>query len=129
MTVSTLLSLLIDPYRLSGDGCPYPKCKHASGDAVHAVGCVNQNLRNLSQAHTWAKRAAQQLYRRHHVSMVGNEDVSMLTSGKQADTALYPGALQLCGDSRLQQMGVILDTVYTLPYCSRLPESEAQQCS
>ena len=119
MTTMTLLSLLIEPFRLSGDGCPFPSCTHARCDAVHAVGCKHQNLRSLSQAHTWAKRKAQQLLRRHYISTVCNEDVSMLTNGKRADTALYPGALQMCDDSSMQHVGFILDTTIRCPTTQR----------
>jgi hypothetical protein len=115
MTLMTLMALAVDPFRLSGQGCPYPKCQHKLVACEHAVGCCRQNLRCLTSGHNTLKRVFQDLCRSNGVTLVGNEDTSVVKNGLRADTSIYPGGLQLCGIRQWQTLGFVVDTTLRTP--------------
>ena len=115
MTLMMLMALAVDPYRLSGQGCPYKHCNYKHATCEHAVGCVRQNLRCLTTGHNNLKRFLQDLCLSNGVRMVGNEDTSVLKNGLRADTTIYRGGLQLCSIREWQTLGFVLDTTIRTP--------------
>ena len=120
-----LISVGIEPWNLQGDAVGVIKCGFCKRDyptANHMMGCEKQHLRGHNAVHTGQKVCVQGLLRhvcgfRSHE--VWNENRSMYTVPVdkevvlQADTALAPRSLSLCGDQLLTQQGVVLDSSIT----------------
>ena len=128
-----LIALLVDTHRISGNGCPFKGCTSSACSDEHALSCTKQHDYGHNAVHTAGKRTLQQLLRRHHVTNVGNEAVGMFktpvittaTSSAtaetllQADTAVYPGGLQLCDKTDWQQKGFVLDSSFRTTSCGK----------
>ena len=118
-----LVSLGLEPWGLSGVGCPYCKAPESTPTTAHAMVCTRQHLVGHNALHTCMKRCLQfDVLRRNGITSV-NEDSSMFTDppaqrlevndrrGRlQADTAIQVGGLSLCGDDSRARKGFMLDT-------------------
>jgi hypothetical protein len=123
-----LQSIFVEPWRVSGVGCPYRGCQgNASPSCVHALGCGNQHHRGLHATHSAMKRCWQHLLRSHHVLGVRNEDSSMFTLAVgqkriQVDTAVDPGGMALCASKDLRHKGIIYDNSIRCPTAAKYLE-------
>jgi hypothetical protein len=61
------------------------------------------------------KSTFQDVCRNSSVRTLGNEETSVVKNGLRADTAIYRGGLQLCGDCQWQTLGFVVDTTLRTP--------------
>jgi hypothetical protein len=116
--VMVLVALMTDPFRVSGDTCPFgTTCGAVDGPTcVHAIGCVCQHIRGHYKTHTQQKRCIQRILTQCNASWISNEDSSVFTKvGYKMDTAVAPGALSLASDEEFALKGVLLDTTVRAP--------------
>ena len=120
-----LNSVGIEPWNLQSDDGADIKCCFCGRENPtmnHMMGCEKQHLRGHNAVHTGQKCCVQNILRTvcgFRCHEVWNENRTMFTvpEGKQvvlqADTALAPRSLSLCGDQLLAQQGVVLDSSAT----------------
>ena len=118
--IMVMVSVMVDPYRLSGDTCPFSRenrCGATDGPTcVHAIGCPHQHIRGHVATHTQLKRCLQRSLTRCNASWWTNEDTSVFRkSGFKMDTVLAPGALSLASDEEYAMKGVLLDNSIRAP--------------
>ena len=128
-TVETATMLLnsvgVEPWNLRSDDGTDIKCcfcGRVSPTMNHIMGCEKQHLRGHNAVHTGQKCCVQNILRSvcgFRCHEVWNENTTMFTVPVrkqvvlQADTALAPRSLSLCGDQLLAQQGVVLDSSVT----------------
>jgi hypothetical protein len=114
-----LVTVFVDPWRLSGRACPYRGCRAAADGptTVHALSCDGQHDRGPHATHTACKRQMQQALRSSHVGAVFNECGTMfkVPHTRRADTAISPGALRFAPDPAFRTVGFVVDTTVRAP--------------
>jgi hypothetical protein len=116
----TLVALFVDPWRISGDVCPFGCSAAARPSCVHVFGCRSQPLRGQVATHEAHKRCLQQLLRSCGAAHFLNEDRGESDfDGDRADTVVLPGTLALCGDADVARKGVVLDNRVCAPTAAR----------
>jgi hypothetical protein len=129
----TLIALFVDPWRISGDACPFGCSAAARPSCVHVFGCRSQPLRGQVATHEAPKRCLQQLLRSCGAPYFINEDRGESSfDGDRADTVVLPGTLALCGDADVARKGVVLDNRVCAPTASRFlapVAANAARCS
>jgi hypothetical protein len=112
----TLVALFVDPWRVSGETCPFRCSAAARPSCAHVFGCRSQPLRGKVATHEAHKRCLQGLLRSCGAPWFLNEDRGESDfDGDRADTVVLPGALALCGDASVARKGVVLDNRVCAP--------------
>ena len=119
----TLVALFVEPWRVSGDTCPFQCSRSARPTCVHVFGCRFQQQRGRTATHEVHKRCLQRLLRSCGASYFLNEDSSFSDfDGDRADTVVLPGVLDMCGDADMERKGVVIDNRVCAPtadkYCT-----------
>jgi hypothetical protein len=116
----TLVTLFVDPWRVSGDVCPYGCSATARPTCVHVFGCARQPLRGQTATHEAHKRCLQSLLRSCGAPYFLNEDWRESDfDGDRADTTVLPGVLALCGDAEVARKGIVLDNRVCAPTAAK----------
>jgi hypothetical protein len=116
----TLVTLFVDPWRVSGDVCPYGCSATARPTCVPVFGCARQPLRGQTATHEAHKRCLQSLLRSCGAPYFLNEDWRESDfDGDRADTTVLPGVLALCGDAEVARKGIVLDNRVCAPTAAK----------
>jgi len=126
--IMIMVSVMVDPYRLSGTTCPFSRenrCGATDGPtSVHAIGCPHQHIRGHVATHTQMKRCLQRSLTSCNASWWTNEDTSVFRKpGFKMDTVLAPGALSLASDEEYAMKGVLLDNSIRAPTAGKYLEA------
>ena len=116
--IMLLVTVMVDPFRVSGYTCPFAgQCGAEDGPTtVHAISCHCQHLRGHNKTHTQQKRALQRALTLCNAAWWSNEDTSVfLKPGFKMDTVVAPGALSLARDEEFALKGVLVDTTIRAP--------------
>ena len=115
-----LVALFVDPWRVSGDTCPFRCSAAARPTCVHVFGCSLQPMRGQVAVHEAHKRCLQGLLRSCGAPYFLNEDRGESAfDGDRADTVVLPGTLALCGDADVARKGVVLDNRVCAPTAAK----------